>query len=179
MNAAPIIIRAFDPQDTSAVVRLILAIQREEYGVEITAADQPDLMAIPEFYQAAAGGFWVATINGDVVGTVGLKDIGARAGALRKMFVASEARGVGGAGARLLEVLLAHARAVGLKTIYLGTTERFTAAHRFYEKNGFTPVAPHTLPASFPRMAVDTRFYRMDLAPTAATPPGGPERRRG
>ena len=38
------------------------------------------------------------------------------------------------------------------------------AAHRFYEKQGFTLIDPAELPASFPRMAVDSRFYRRELA---------------
>lgn len=44
--------------------------------------------------------------------------------------------------------------------MWLGTTERFLAAHRFYEKNGFVLVDRSALPASFPLMAVDSRFYR-------------------
>ncbi|WP_374570073.1 GNAT family N-acetyltransferase [Phenylobacterium sp.] len=168
MAVAPITIRSFEPDDTAAVVRLIVGVQRDEYGVEITAQDQPDLMAIPDFYQSGAGGFWVAERLGAVVGTIGLKDIGGRIGALRKMFVDPSARGAGGAGGRLLDVLIAHARAVGLSTIYLGTTDRFLAAHRFYEKNDFDEIAADELPASFPRMAVDTKFYRRDLVRQAA-----------
>ena len=51
----------------------------------------------------------------------------------------------------------------GLKTIYLGTTEKFLAAHRFYEKSGFELIEPESLPATFPRMAVDKRFYRLKI----------------
>ena len=80
------------------------------------------------------------------------------------MFVAPTHRGAAhGVALGLLEVLLAHAGARGLHTIWLGTTERFTAAHRFYEKHLFTRVEPHVLPADFPRMNVDTRFYRRTL----------------
>ena len=35
--------------------------------------------------------------------------------------------------------------------------------HRFYEKNGFQLIDPDTLPARFPKMKVDTRFYRLGL----------------
>lgn len=164
MAAAPITIRSFEAGDVGPVVRLILGVQRDEYGIDITAQDQPDLMAIPDFYQTGAGGFWVAVRAGAIVGVIGLKDIGGRMGALRKMFVDPSARGPVGAGGRLLDVLLAHAAAMGLSALYLGTTDRFLAAHRFYEKNGFDEIAADLLPASFPRMAVDTRFYRRALA---------------
>ena len=85
--------------------------QQGEFGIPVTEADQPDLADIPAFYQSGTGGFWVARAHDEVVGTVGLKDIGLRQAALRKMFVASPFRGreLGVAG-RLLDALLAHAR---------------------------------------------------------------------
>ena len=55
--------------------------------------------------------------------------------------------------------LLAHARAQGVAEIFLGTTEKFLAAHRFYEKNGFRELQKAGLPKAFPIMAVDSKFY--------------------
>ncbi|MET3665085.1 GNAT family N-acetyltransferase [Caulobacter sp. 1776] len=158
------IIRPFRPGDEDAVVGVILPIQREEFGIAITAADQPDLADIPGWYQAGAGQFWLAELDGETVGTAALKDIGGGAVALRKMFVKPAARGAVGAAQALLDTALAHARDHDVQAIWLGTTDRFTAAHRFYEKNGFTLVEAEALPATFPRMAVDTRFYRLGLA---------------
>ncbi len=104
--------------------------------------------------------------DGAVVGTIGLRDIGEGRAALRKMFVAPPARGrEQGAAAALLATLVAHARGAGLAEILLGTTETFLAAHRFYEKNGFLAVPQAALPAGFPVMAVDRRFYRLTLDP--------------
>ena len=158
------IVRSFEPEDEAGVVALILPIQQKEFGIPITAADQPDLRSIPAFYQSGLGGFWVATWNGAIVGTVGLKDIGDRQGALRKMFVAAGARGRElGVAAGLLGALIAHARASDMRDIFLGTTEAFLAAHRFYEKKGFAEIAQSALPASFPVMAVDRKFYRLTL----------------
>ncbi len=157
------IVRTFHPGDEDAVVGVILPIQREEFGFPITAADQPDLAAIPAWYQTGAGQFWLAELDGEAVGTIALKDIGDGAVALRKMFVKLNARGPAGAAQALLDTALAHARGCGVKTVWLGTTDRFQAAHRFYEKNGFEVVEAQDLPAAFPRMAVDTRFYRLGL----------------
>lgn len=159
-----ILIRRFAPADTQGVIDVILPIQREEYGIAITAQDQPDLSDIPAFYQSGAGDFLVAEADGRIVGTIGMKDIGARQVALRKMFVAAPWRGRDrGVAQALLAALLDLARARGVKEVLLGTTDRFLAAHRFYERNGFTPVEADSLPASFPRMAVDSRFYRLEL----------------
>lgn len=156
-----ITVRPFEPKDTDGVVAVILPIQREEFGVDITAEEQPDLLVIPDFYQTDKGGFWVAEKDGVIVGTIGCKDIGNDQAALRKMFVAAEARGrEHGTAAKLLERLFAHAKDVALSEIFLGTTEKFLAAHRFYEKHGFVQVDKTELPEAFLFMKVDTRFYR-------------------
>ena len=146
------------------VIELILTIQRVEFGFAIRAEDQPDLLDVENFYQTGAGGFWVALADGRAVGTIALRDIGQRQGALRKMFVKAGYRGGEHAvGANLLRTLLESARSRGLAEVFLGTTEKFLAAHRFYEKHGFAQVTQNELPAAFPKMALDTRFYRLPL----------------
>ena len=156
-------IRPFRPGDEDAVIGVILPIQREEFGVAITAADQPDLADIEAWYQTGAGQFWLAELDGQTVGTIAVRDIGEGALALRKMFVKPAARGPVGAAQALLDTALTHARNIGVQAVWLGTTDAFKAAHRFYEKNGFEVVDAADLPATFPRMAVDTRFYRLRL----------------
>jgi len=154
------VIRPFRPADEPAVLDVILPIQQAEFGIAITAADQPDLRDIPGFYQSGRGAFLVAELDGAVIGTIGLRDIGNGQGALRKMFVKAAFRGREfGVAQALLDRLLATARAAGVAQVILGTTDKFLAAHRFYEKHGFVRVAPEDLPPAFPRMAVDSRFY--------------------
>jgi N-acetylglutamate synthase-like GNAT family acetyltransferase len=168
---APHSIVPFRSEFALAVPALIVGIQREEFGVPITVEEQPDLQQIPEFYQTGAGNFWVAVAAGRVVGTIALKDIGGSEGALRKMFVAPEARGkASGVAGDLLRTLLDWANEHGLKTIYLGTTDAFHAAHRFYEKNGFQQIMPSDLPPSFPRMSQDTRYYSLALGNIVSRP---------
>lgn len=155
-----VLVTDFSDADQQSVLNVILPIQQREFGIPIKGADQPDLMNIPGFYQSGTGGFWVARSNDEVVGTVGLKDIGQRQAALRKMFVAAPFRGREfGVAGKLLDALLAHARAKGVSEIFLGTTEKFLAAHRFYEKNGFVELRKAELPKAFPIMVVDSKFY--------------------
>jgi GNAT superfamily N-acetyltransferase len=167
-NGAPmqkIIVADFSDADQQGVLDVILPIQQREFGIPITAADQPDLTNIPGFYQSGTGGFWVARSNDEVVGTVGLKDIGQGQAALRKMFVAAPFRGSKfGVAENLLDALLAHARANGVAEIFLGTTEKFLAAHRFYEKKGFVELRKAELPKAFPIMAVDSKFYVLKVS---------------
>ena len=160
-----------DARHAAAAAALVLAIQREEFGFDITLEQQPDLAEIAAFYQHGAGNFWVALDGDAVVGTIALKDIGDRQVALRKMFVAATHRGGKiGIAAQLLDAALHWAAQKNVRSVLLGTTEKFRAAHRFYEKHGFAQVTLETLPTSFPRMALDTRFYRLDLAPATSLP---------
>jgi N-acetylglutamate synthase-like GNAT family acetyltransferase len=146
------------------IATLILNIQKTEFGIPITLEDQPDLDAIPEFYQTNNGNFWVAIDDNKVVGTIALLDIGNRQGALRKMFVNKECRGSNfGIGQKLLSNLLEWAGRKNFDEILLGTTEKFVAAQRFYEKNGFIEIEKDTLPPAFPVMTVDVKFYKYTL----------------
>jgi GNAT superfamily N-acetyltransferase len=155
------VIEPFSPIDRDGVAALIVGIQRGEFGIAITYDDQPDLKDIPGFYQTGNGNFWVARRGEAVVGTISLKDIGDGQVALRKMFVDPAHRGrEHGVAQALLDTSLAWASRRGVRNIFLGTTAKFLAAHRFYEKNGFVEIDPETLPAPFPRMAVDSKFYR-------------------
>jgi GNAT superfamily N-acetyltransferase len=147
------------------VLDVILPIQQIEFGLPITLRDQPDLLDIAGYYRKGAGNFWVALAGTQVVGTIALLDLGNSQGALRRMFVTAPYRGtVLGVARRLLDTLLSWCDIQGLQRVYLGTTTRLRAAHRFYEKNDFRKIGDGELPSAFPRMAVDNLFYRLELA---------------
>ncbi|MGE3589360.1 MAG: GNAT family N-acetyltransferase, partial [Ilumatobacteraceae bacterium] len=164
--------------DRDDVIALIVSIQQGEFGLSITAADQPDLVDVDGWYRASGGEMFVARDTGGVVGTIGAIVVEDNTIALRKMFVAERHRGTGLATA-LMEKIVAWARGAGYRTILLGTTSRMLAAHRFYEKHGFERIDADDLPAEFPRMAVDDRFYRRDLLGVVSIreyDPGWPQR---
>ncbi|MBP2658844.1 MAG: GCN5-related N-acetyltransferase [Firmicutes bacterium] len=157
-------IREFSKEYQEEVIDLILDIQRNEFNIPISKEEQPDLGDIPNFYQAECGNFWIATYNKQVVGTIALIDIGNHQGALRKMFVKADYRGrIYNTAELLLLKLISWASEHNMDEIYLGTTEKFLAAHRFYEKNKFTQISSELLPSTFPSMKVDTRFYKIQL----------------
>lgn len=144
------VIREFSKEDQSRVIDLILPIQQEEYNIPITKEDQPDLFEIETFYQTGSGNFWTAHYGNKVIGTISLLDIGNQEAALRKMFVAKEFRGPHYKTASLLlQHALNWAKEKTIKTVYLGTTPQFLAAHRFYEKNGFIAINEEELPEIF------------------------------
>lgn len=159
-----ILVKEYSEEYKEEIVNLILQIQQKEFEIPITKEDQPDLNEIPKFYQSGEGNFWVALSKNKVVGTISLIDIGNQQAALRKMFVKAAYRGSHYKVAELLLLtLIEWSREHTMREIYLGTTEKFSAAHRFYEKNRFVLVDKETLPDSFPLMKVDTRFYKYQL----------------
>lgn len=159
-----VIIQKFSKEYQDEVIDLILTIQRSEFNIPISKEDQPDLSDIPNFYQSGRGNFWIAIYDQQIVGTIALIDIGNQQGALRKMFVKADYRGKGHNIAKLLLLqLTSWASEHNIHEIYLGTTEKFVAAHRFYEKNNFLQIAKEVLPDAFPIMKVDTRFYKTGL----------------
>jgi N-acetylglutamate synthase-like GNAT family acetyltransferase len=98
------------------------------------------------------------------VGTIALLDLGNYQAALQKLFVHKDYRGKEiGVGQQLLDTLLDWAINQLIRTIYLGTTEVYKAAHCFYKKNGFVEISMAELPKSFSLLKVDTKFYKYDV----------------
>lgn len=160
-----IIVKKYSKSHKDEVIKLILNIQQDEFNVAINLHDQPDLENIEEFYQSRNGNFWIAQVGEMMAGTIGLLDIGNHCGALRKMFVKEEFRGREfGIAQLLLDTLLQWAKDKGMRKIMLGTTEKFLAAQRFYEKNHFSEIDKSLLPKEFPIMRVDVKFYEYLLS---------------
>jgi N-acetylglutamate synthase-like GNAT family acetyltransferase len=163
-SMSEVIIETYTEIYKNRIADLILNIQNEEFGIPITLDQQPDLNEIPKFYQAANGNFWIAKIEDKLIGTIALLDIGNGKTALRKMFVDRNYRGKEfGIGQKLLNTLFAWAKQKSITQIYLGTTEKFIGAQRFYEKNGFLEIQKQTLPKEFPVMDVDVKFYKFSV----------------
>jgi len=159
-----IVITTYRDKYLSQIIELILTIQQKEFNIPVTLEAQPDLQKIPEIYQTGKGNFWVALNDKLPVGTIGLIDIGENKGVIRKMFVHPVYRGkVHGVSLQLLHTLLQWAAQKEMKSLYLGTVGKLHAAHRFYEKNGFTRIPKQELPKKFPLMNVDTIFYKYEI----------------
>jgi N-acetylglutamate synthase-like GNAT family acetyltransferase len=161
MSAPAFQIAPVTPAQYAAVARLVLAIQQGEFAIPATYEGQPDLQDIAGFFRRGGGEFWVALAGAAPIGCIGLLDIGGGQACLRKMFVEQAWRGKDkGVAQALLDTLLAHAARHGLDDIFLGTIDKFVAAQHFYRKNGFVEIVESELPAAFPRMHVDTMFFR-------------------
>ena len=65
---AEISVSEYTDDRRESLIEMILKIQRQEFQILITREDQPDLAAIPRFYQQGNGNFWVAECDGLPVG---------------------------------------------------------------------------------------------------------------
>ena len=149
---------------SNEVIKLILPIQQIEFNVPVTLQDQPDLLDIDSSYHRNGGGFWGAFREDELVGTIGLINIGHHSGAIRKMFVKQDFRGKDqGIAQKILETLIGYSVEKNITDLYLGTVPVLKAAMRFYERNGFIKIGIDRLPDYFPRMKADTVFYQLKL----------------
>lgn len=151
-------------KDSKIVVEFILKIQNVEFALNIFSHEQPDLLHLMEFY--SGGGFWVAKIDNEIVGTIGLQKMSSDIAVLRKMFVKKELRGVEPKIAQILfEKLIQEAQSLGYEIIYLDTPSIAKASHRFYERNGFIEITNKAnLPADYKYPDRNSRIYKLSIA---------------
>lgn len=131
-------IAAYSEKHKKQVIDLIGGILCELDVVAQSALplDDEDLYHISEIYQGR-GGFWVAlSSSGDVVGTVGIKEMSQTKAKLKRMFVSPNFRGTGIA-QELLDIAIQFAKKAEFHTLELNTHLNMKRAHRFYEKNDF------------------------------------------
>ena len=158
-------IEVFTSNYQDLVIEHILNIENDEFKLNLTLDEQPDLIDIRSSYQSAGGQFWVAVEKSLVLGTIGLFNLGNGDADLRKMFVTSTHRGGSEKlGQQLLDTAMVWARKQNYQRIFLETSSTFAAAIRFYEKNGFKSITQEELPASFPIIRVAEYFYLNDLS---------------
>ena len=128
---------AYRAEHAHAFRDLNLAWIRKYFTVE--PRDERDL-GDPETYILAPGGYiFMAELNGEVVGTCALMLEHAGAFELAKMTVAESVRGLG-VGRALGDAAIAHARAIGARSIELYTNSSLTTAISLYHTLGFVDI---------------------------------------
>ena len=160
-----ITIEPYSNEYNKQVIKLILSIQKEEFNLEVEENERPDLQDIESYYlEGGSGQFWVALYNNNVIGTVSIKAITKKKLALQNMYIHKDFRGIiYNTATKLLKEVIHYANKHKKKEIYLGTGAEFHAAHKFYERNGFSQVGREILPTTFPIMCLDHKFYELIL----------------
>lgn len=120
--------------EATALLKASHALMTELFPPEDNFFLEIDDLCAPEI------SFFVAREGERILGTGALADKGGY-GEVKSMFVAPDARGKG-VGAGLLSQLEITARAKGHKALKLETGNVLHAAHRLYERAGFTRCGP-------------------------------------
>jgi len=128
----------------------------EEYadGLDIDLCFQgfaDELAGLPGLYAAPRGRLLLALAGGDAAGCVALRPLDEGYCEMKRLFVRAPFRGQG-LGQRLIERIVAEARAIGYRTMRLDTLPSMQEAIRRYEALGFVRCAsyyktplPHTV----------------------------------
>ncbi|ARN73361.1 GNAT family N-acetyltransferase [Oceanicoccus sagamiensis] len=158
-------IQVFKQSMEKQVIDHILTIENHEFHCNLTLEDQPDLLNIQESYIDNGGMFWVATDHDQIIGTLGLYNLGNGNCDLRKIFVHRDHRGGSSSIAQqMLNRFEQWAASHGFSTIYLETNSIFASAISFYSRNGFNKITPEQLPDGFPKIKVAEYFFHKKIS---------------
>jgi ribosomal protein S18 acetylase RimI-like enzyme len=111
--------------------------KRFEHGFDVTRS----LPAEVSDFRPPRGAFLVASVDGESIACGGVKRTSPGVGYLKRMWVASSARGLG-MGRRMLDALESQTRELGLTTVQLETNRSLLEAIQLYRSAGYVEVAP-------------------------------------
>jgi GNAT superfamily N-acetyltransferase len=110
---------------------------RHEFGIVIPTEEDHPTDLLNELLEPE-GRLYVAEVSGVAVGVGGLKRLSNGIGEIKRMYVRPQARGLG-VGRAIVEQLIADAREIGFRTIYLESASFMHSAHALYRSVGFVP----------------------------------------
>jgi len=138
-----IIIRSARDEDSEGLIRLIDNAFREYPGCILDVdVDMPELRKPASAVKSESGRWWVAEMNGTVVGSVAVTPEKENIIELKKLYVSPLARRKG-LGEHLVKLAEDEARNRQAEALILWTDTRFENAHRLYDRLGFVR-APDT-----------------------------------
>lgn len=141
LKAAGIVIERVDPANDSA--RWCVAQYFDELSERFDEGYDPTkaLPADDAELRPPRGAFLMASVDGEPIACGSLKTSSPGVGWIKRMWVASSARGLG-LGRRMLAALEAQALELGLTTVQLETNRRLVEAIQLYRSAGYVEVAP-------------------------------------
>ena len=124
---------------------------------------EAEFAALPGKYAAPEGRLLLAWKGQAVVGCAALRRVDASTCEMKRVYVRPGARGEN-LGRRLVEGILAEARAAGYSRVCLDVLPEFSAAQRIYESLGFLPAEPVAF-----NPVPGTKFLALELTPSGLT----------
>ncbi len=131
------IIRSARDDDSENLIRLIDAVYAEYPGCILDIdSEMPELRTPASAAKADSGRWWVAEIDGRIVGSIAVVPQADGIVELKKLYVSRIARRRG-LGAHLVTLAESEARERRASRIVLWTDTRFEDAHRLYSRMGY------------------------------------------
>ncbi|OGX02996.1 MAG: hypothetical protein A3G87_05025 [Omnitrophica bacterium RIFCSPLOWO2_12_FULL_50_11] len=137
-------IRKYQRNDAKGVKALIDGVLANEFPREAEAFPTDDLDDIASSYGKVGEGFFVATRDGKILGTIAVKQEDARTAFLRRLYVDSASRGQR-LGGRLVDRAIQFCREAGYHEVIIKTTSSMQNAVRLCERKGFVHKARLTI----------------------------------
>ena len=125
------------------------------------AAYEAELSNLPGAYAPPTGALLVARTDGQIIGCVALKSLGAGRCEMKRLFVDDAAHGTG-TGEALARAIIERARKLGYSKMLLDTGPRQIEAQSLYRKLGFRDVEPYY--ETSPELEKWLVFMELDLA---------------
>jgi N-acetylglutamate synthase-like GNAT family acetyltransferase len=101
-----------------------------------------ELEDFPGKYQEPDGAFIIAKENNAVIGCIGIKKLDKTVCEMKRLFVNDKYKGKG-IGKKLVELIIADAKAKQYEKMRLDTLDYMKTAISLYQKNGFYEIAPY------------------------------------
>lgn len=148
---------ALDPASI-AVARDLFQEYQEALGVDLSFQSfAAELETLPGEYASPRGRLLLARDEGTVAGCVAMRPLTSETCEMKRLYVRPAFR-AGGLGRQLAERVIAEAREVGYRRMYLDTLPTMAGAQRLYERLGFQEI-----PAYRHNPIAGTRFLGLDL----------------
>lgn len=160
-------LRRVDRAADVAIARELLREYAQAIGTDLSYQDfETELAALPSPYVPPHGALFIAYVDDAVAGCVALRPLADGVGEMKRLYVRDAYRSVG-LGRRLVDAVIAAARAAGHRELRLDTLADMTAAQALYRRLGFLEREPYGK-AYLP----GTRFFALTL-PTDDTASNG------